>query len=113
MPLPVAELLYPISKSYLGGARLLHFLALVLVAVLLLPQGKWLDGKFSQALQMMGRHTLPVFCVSVLLSPMADALNAIEGDDWWMQCITAVLGVVLLWAVAQLLEWYRRDESKA
>jgi len=111
MPSAVAQWLYPISKTNLAGTRLLHFLALVWVVVLCVPQGRWLDKTFPRAMQVMVRHSLPVFCTSVILSPIADALNALADDTVWIQCVTALSGVVLLWCVAQLLEWYRRDEA--
>ena len=111
MPPAVAQWLYPISKTDLAGTRLLHFLALALAVVLWVPQGRWLEKTAPRVMQVMGRHSLPVFCVSVILSPMADAINALEGDHLWMQCITALGGVLLLWCVAQLLEWYRRDDK--
>ncbi len=110
MPPVVAQWLYPISKTDLAGTRLLHFLALALAVALTVPQGAWLEKTLPRVMQVMGRHSLPVFCTSVMLSPMADAVNAIAGDQIWMQCVTALSGVLLLWCVAQLLEWYRRDE---
>ncbi|MCC7517395.1 MAG: OpgC domain-containing protein, partial [Pseudomonadales bacterium] len=110
MPLSVAQWLYPISKTDLAGTRLLHFLVLALAVALWVPQGRWLERALPRVMQAMGRHSLPVFCTSVMLSPMADALNASAHDQFWVQCVTALGGVLLLWCVAQLLEWYRRDE---
>ncbi len=111
MPPALAQWLYPISKTDLAGVRLLHFLALALAVALSVSQGAWLEKPLPRALQVMGRHSLPVFCTSVMLSPMADAINALAGDQVWMQCVTALSGVLLLWCVAQLLEWYRRDDK--
>ncbi|MEZ5494710.1 MAG: OpgC domain-containing protein [Pseudomonadales bacterium] len=113
MPTTVAQWLYPISKTDLAGTRLLHFLVLVLAVVLLVPQGAWLEKKLPRALRAMGQHSLPVFCCSVILSPAADAINAWAGDRIVMQCITALGGAILLWCVAQLLEWYDRDAKQS
>lgn len=113
MPIGVAQWLYPISKTNLAAARLFHFLALVVVVALWVPQGAWLHQGWARALRVMGQHSLPVFCSSVMLSPMADALNAIAGDGVLIQMVSALGGVLLLWLVAQLLEWYRRDDAAA
>jgi hypothetical protein len=110
MPSAVAQWWYPISKTNLAATRLIHFLVLALAAALLVPQGRWLERKLPRALQTMGRYSLPIFCTSVMLSPIADALDALGGDIWPVQCATALTGVLLMWCVAQLLEWYRKDE---
>lgn len=111
MPLSIAQWLYPISKTNLAGVRLVHFLSLVLVVAVFVPKGHWLEMALPRALQAMGRHSLPIFCVSVMLSPMADALNALIGDGLWIQSMTAAGGVIVMWGIALLLEWYRKDEA--
>ena len=42
---------------------------------------------------------------------MADALNALIGDGLWIQSMTAAGGVIVMWGIALLLEWYRKDEA--
>lgn len=57
------------EKDTLGPMRLLHFLALACAAALLVPQGaRWLRAAPARLLTDCGRHSLPVFCVGIVLS---------------------------------------------
>ncbi|MGF7173696.1 OpgC family protein [Azospirillum doebereinerae] len=61
--IPLAE------KHTLGPMRLLHFLALACAAALLVPRdAKWLRWGPMQLLTNCGRHSLPVFCLGLILS---------------------------------------------
>jgi hypothetical protein len=99
------ELLYPISKTDLAPARLLHFLALVYVASRLLPSHHgWLDNWPARQTCRMGRYSLEIFCLGVLLAPLADMANALAGDTWPMQVTTALAGLGLMALMANGLE---------
>ncbi len=103
------EPLYPISKTDLAPVRLLHFLALVYVVARLLPAGQlWLDNWPARQAQRMGRYSLEIFCLGVLLAPLADMGNALAGDTWWMRFTTAILGLSLMVLMANGLELNKR-----
>ena len=103
------EPLYPISKTDLAPARLLHFLALVYVVARLLPADqRWLDNWPARQAQRMGRYSLEIFCLGVLLAPLADMANALAGDTWSMRFITAILGLGLMVLMANGLELNKR-----
>lgn len=103
------EPLYPISKTDLAPARLLHFLALVYVVARLLPADqRWLDNWPARQVQRMGRYSLEIFCLGVLLAPLADMANALAGDTWSMRFITAILGLGLMILMANGLELNKR-----
>jgi len=108
MPKLLGEWLYPISKTNLSPARLLHFLAMAYVVAKLLPNGGWLDHWLARQSQRMGRYSLEVFCFGVLLAPLADMLNAQAGDAWSVQVSSALLGVALMAALAGWLDLNRR-----
>lgn len=78
MPASLSNLLYPISKTDLSPVRLLHFLALAYVTARLLPGNGWTQNWLAQQCCRMGRYSLEVFCLSVLLAPLADMLNALR-----------------------------------
>jgi hypothetical protein len=101
MPQVIAEWLYPIDKTNLGPARLLHFLALLGWLAVVFPAGTWLQAPLARALCRLGRHSLEVFCLGVLLAPMADAVNTLAGDGWAVQCFTSLagFGLFVLFAV--------------
>lgn len=99
------EPLYPISKTDLAPARLLHFLALVYVVSRLLPAHcSWLDNWPARQTCRMGRYSLEIFCLGVLLAPLADMANALAGDTWPMQVTTALAGLGLMALMANGLE---------
>ncbi|WP_397451634.1 OpgC domain-containing protein [Pseudomonas sp. NA-150] len=109
MPKLLNDVLYPISKTDLAPARLLHFLALAYCTAKLLPRSQALLNNWpAQQTCRMGRYSLEVFCLGVLLAPMADMLNALAGDTWPMQVCTALAGLGLMMMLAGWLEWNRR-----
>ncbi|QHF43412.1 hypothetical protein PspS35_06250 [Pseudomonas sp. S35] len=108
MPAALSNLLYPISKTDLSPVRLLHFLALAYVTAKLLPDRAWTQNWLAQQSCRMGRFSLEVFCLGVLLAPLADMLNAQVNDAWPMQIASALLGLVLMAGLAAWLELNKR-----
>jgi len=105
----VADGLYPINKTDLGPLRLLHFLALAYCVAKLLPAGKaWVKSWPARQACRMGRYSLEIFCLGVLLAPMADMVNALAGDTWPMQICTALLGLGLMMLMAAWLDFSKR-----
>jgi hypothetical protein len=110
MPQSIATLIYPISKTDLDLLRVAHFLVLAWVATTLLRPGAWLHSAPVSALRCMGRHSLEVFCVSVLLAPLADAAGAVAGDHPAIQVAAGLAGVLLMWTLAAWLDVVRRPQ---
>lgn len=108
MPVALGELIYPISKTNLSPMRLLHFLALVYVVAKLVPHSDWLNQWFARQICRMGRYSLEVFCLGVILAPLADMFNALGDDAWIMQVFSALLGVGLMAVLAMWLDWNKR-----
>lgn len=109
MPQFVADGLYPINKTDLGPMRLLHFLALAYCVAKLLPaRNTWVQSWPARQTCRMGRYSLEIFCLGVLLAPMADMINALAGDTWPMQVCTAILGLGLMMLMAAWLDFNKR-----
>lgn len=108
VPESVAQLIYPISKTDLSPVRLLHFMALAYCVPLLLARGPWLQTWPAQQLCRMGRYSLEVFCLGVLLAPLADFTNSLNGDTLAASLFTALLGVVLMALLALWLDFNKR-----
>ena len=108
MPQQLGEWLYPISKTNLSPARLLHFLALAYVTARLLPDTGWTQHWLAQQSCRMGRYSLEVFCLGVLLAPLADMLNALGGNTLAMQISSALLGVGLMALLGAWLDFNKR-----
>jgi hypothetical protein len=108
MPSALSELLYPISKTDLSPVRLVHFLALTYVTAKLLPSTGWTQNRLAAEVCRMGRFSLEVFCLGVLLAPLADMVNAMAGDAFAMQIATALVGAALMAALAAWLAFNKR-----
>ncbi len=108
MPAAISELLYPISKTDLSPPRLLHFLALAYVTAKLLPGSRWTQNWLAGQTCRMGRYSLEVFCLGVLLAPLADMVNALADEHWSMQVLTALVGVGLMALLAAWLDLNKR-----
>ncbi len=108
MPSQLSDLLYPISKTDLSPVRLLHFLALAYVTAKLLPGAGWTQNWLGQQTCRMGRYSLEVFCLGVLLAPLADMINAMAEDALAMQLLTAIVGAGLMAGLAAWLEFTKR-----
>lgn len=108
VPQSVQTLIYPISKTDLAPLRLLHFLALAYCVAVVLPGGNWLERWPAREMCRMGRYSLEVFCLGVLLAPLADAANALLLDRWPVQIGTALLGLLLMMALAGWLDLNKR-----
>lgn len=104
MPDAVARVIYPLDKTDLSPLRLLHFLALAYCTARLLPGGTWLQRWPAREVVRMGRHSLEVFCLSVLLAPLADALATLYRMGAVGQVALACAGVLLMVALAGWLD---------
>ncbi|MGF0240818.1 OpgC family protein [Rhodococcus sp. IEGM1300] len=108
MPASLSNLLYPISKTDLSPVRLLHFLALAYVTAKLLPSSGWTQNRLAQECCRMGRYSLEVFCLGVLLAPLADMVNAMTDDAFAMQIFTALVGAGLMALLGIWLDFNKR-----
>ncbi|MBK5397380.1 OpgC domain-containing protein [Pseudomonas sp. TH39(2020)] len=108
MPASLSNLLYPISKTDLSPVRLLHFLALAYVTARLLPGNGWTQNWLAQQCCRMGRYSLEVFCLGVLLAPLADMLNALTDDAFAMQVFTALVGAGVMALLGAWLDFNKR-----
>ena len=108
VPDSLRSLLYPISKTDLSPARLLHFLALAYVTAKLLPDTGWTQNWLAQQSCRMGRFSLEIFCLGVLLAPLADMINALTDDAFAMQIFTALVGAGLMALLGAWLEFNKR-----
>src|SRR5207245_11620718 len=96
-----------ISKQDLSLWRLAHIMALAYVAALLIPRSaSWLSSPWARWLVNCGQHSLPVFCLSIILSSMGFVIFVEAGRGLLLQILVNVSGVALLgltaWKLAQL-----------
>lgn len=109
----IAAIIYPISKTDLSVLRLVHFLALAVVIVRLVPVNlPVLSSRLLRPMILCGQNSLEVFCFGVFLSFAAHfVLNEISGT-LTMQFVVSVTGIVLMVTLSSLLSWYGRVERE-
>ncbi len=99
--------LHAFGKTNLGLLRLLHFLALAVVADWLIPRG-WppLNWRIARPLTMCGQHSLEVFCLGVILAFAGQAAAFEAPGSAVIRFMIAVTGITMMVAVSALLTWY-------
>lgn len=100
--------LWPINKSNLSPVRLLSFFALVmLVARWVSPQARFMRSTAARPLVLCGRHSLEIFCLSILLSALGHFLMSAINAGFTMQAAVNIVGIAIMCLVAAMLDWYR------
>jgi hypothetical protein len=115
-PIPVlvsSKLLWPfLIKTDLGPLRLANVLAVALLVASLIPhQARFFSSSAAWPFLICGRNSLYIFCLGILLSVLGHlVLNEFFGG-LAMQFAVSVVGVVIMIAVAALLEWFVAAEG--
>lgn len=104
VPQALLKLLYPMDKSNLDPLRLLHFVALAVLAVWLVPANRrGLTTAVMRGAILCGKNSLPIYCLGVLLT-LASLLALFDiSEGPTMQIALSVVGVLVMIAAATLL----------
>jgi hypothetical protein len=104
----VGPWLYPIDKSNLGIARLLHFLAVAYLVAHFVPEdAPVFNWPVADPVIRCGQHALYIFCISISLSFVAHFVLVQFGRNLMMQVAVMLGGLALMSALAYLLHWLR------
>ncbi|HMM92216.1 OpgC domain-containing protein [Bradyrhizobium sp.] len=103
IPTGQAKLLYSVDKSNLDPLRLLHFLAIAVVAAWLVPRNwRGLATPVMRAAASCGQNSLPIYCLGVILTFASQALLETSGG-LAMQIALSLAGIAAMIAAATLL----------
>jgi hypothetical protein len=103
-----AHQLWPTNKQNLSPIRLISFFALVaLAARWVSPQARFMRTTAAKPLVLCGRHSLEIFCLSILLSALGHFLMSEINTGLIMQLGVNVLGLAIMCLTAWMLDWYR------
>ena len=99
--------LYAFGKTNLGVLRLLHFLALAIVAAWLIPRD-WppLSWRVLRPLILCGQHSLEVFCLGVTLAFIGQVAVVGTPGSAATRFAVGVVGIAAMIGVSALLSWY-------
>jgi hypothetical protein len=104
VPQTLAKLVLPLDKSNLSPLRLLHVLALAIVAVRFVPQDwRGLSSPVMRCARCCGENSLPIYCLGVLLA-LAGQLTLLDiSDRLATQIVLSLGGIVVMIVAATLL----------
>ena len=98
IPQALAKLLYPLDKSNLDPLRLLHFLAIAVLAAWFVPRNwRGLTTPVMRGAIRCGQNSLPIYCLGVLLA-FASHMALLDISDG------------LAMQIALSLAWHRSDD---
>ena len=104
IPEALANLLYPLDKSNLDPLRLLHFLAIAVLAAWFVPRNwPWLTTPVMRGAIRCGQNSLPIYCLGILLAFTGHTTLLHISDGLAMQIALSLGGIVAMIATATLL----------
>jgi hypothetical protein len=104
IPQALANLFYPMDKSNLDPLRLLHFLAVAVLAAWLVPRNwRGLTTPVMRGAICCGQNSLPIYCLGVLLTFASHVVLLDISDGPAMQIVLSLGGVAAMIATATLL----------
>ncbi|MBT1515109.1 OpgC domain-containing protein [Bradyrhizobium sp. SRL28] len=104
IPQELARLLYPLDKSNLDPLRLLHFLAIAVLAAWLVPRNwRGLTTPIMRGAIRCGQNSLPIYCLGVLLTFASHMVLLDISDGLAMQIALSLAGIAAMIATATLL----------
>ncbi|HWD59825.1 MAG TPA: OpgC domain-containing protein [Stellaceae bacterium] len=100
--------LWPLNKSNLSPVRLISFFAMVMLAARWVsPQARFMRTAAARPLVLCGRHSLEIFCLSILLSALGHFLLSEINAGFTMQLGVNAVGIAVMCLTAGMLDWYR------
>ncbi|HWL74628.1 MAG TPA: OpgC domain-containing protein, partial [Burkholderiaceae bacterium] len=104
VPQALLTLLYPMDKSNLDPLRLLHFLAIAVLATWLVPHNwRGLTTPVMRGAIRCGQNSLPIYCLGVLLTFASHMVLLDISDGLAMQIALSLAGIAAMIATATLL----------
>lgn len=95
------QMIFPIDKTYLGPSRLVNLLALMIVAVHIVPTDTpILDSRLAMLAIRCGEYPLELFTFSVLLSFAAHMVLVDVDRGVPMQIAVSIAGIIIMSALA-------------
>jgi hypothetical protein len=109
----LSNFIYPVDKTNLDVLRFTHFVALATVTVRFVRRDSpWLEWPALRPIIMCGQHSLEIFCLGEFLSLGGYFVNTELAAGFWTQLAVSVTGILIMVAVAALLDWYKTIEGR-
>ncbi len=108
---PEPKLLFIVGKTFLTPVRLLQFLVLVAVFSALYPLLARSIPTVVGFLALLGRNSLPVFCIGSLLSLAGQIVRYASGGGLLVDTLLVGSGLAIMGFVGWVTEWRSRREK--
>jgi len=113
MPRRLEQWMYPIDKTGLDVLRFAHFLALAAITMRFVPKGSpVLESPWLRPLILCGTQSLEIFCLGVFLAFAGYYVLVESGAGIGLHFLVALIGILIMTAVAWLNSWYKRTDGK-
>src|SRR5207244_2403364 len=108
IPPVLAKFVYPLDKSNLDPLRLLHFLAIAVLAAWLVPRNwRGLKTPVMRGAIRCGQNSLPIYCLGVLLAFVSHMALLDISNGLAMQVALSIGGIIAIIVTATLLNLIR------
>jgi hypothetical protein len=107
--MPQPRLFFIDGKTFATPVRVIQFLALVAVMSIAYPTIRRFAAPLTDFLSMLGRNSLPVFCVGSLLSLSGQIAHFVYKGNIGSDTVVVIVGILTMALTARLAEW--RDHS--
>ena len=95
------------EKSRLAPLRILSLLAMaLLVARLVPPRAAGLTSRLGWPIVLCGQNSLYVFCLTILLSVVANIVMLVAGHGLLVQFVLTMIGLALMIGFSFMLTWF-------
>jgi hypothetical protein len=113
VPRWLSNWLFSIDKTRLDPERFIHFVALAVVTVQFVPRN-WagLESRWMRPIILCGQHSLEIFCAGEFLSFAGHFVIVQMSGGLATHVLVSVSGIIIMVAIAALLTWYKRLESR-
>ncbi|MGD9805988.1 MAG: OpgC family protein [Hyphomicrobiaceae bacterium] len=108
--MPEPRLLFIIGKTFVTPIRLIQFMALIALMSAAYPYIVQVVPSLVSFLSLLGRNSLPVFCVGSVLSLAGQIIRFAYGGGLLVDTLLVGSGIVVLSLVAWLSEWRWRED---
>jgi hypothetical protein len=106
-PLLLKEL-WPADKNSLSPVRLFPFFALVLLVAVHVPRNaRFLAGKAARPIVMAGQQSLEIFCLGILLSALGHVIISEFGTGLPLKLAVNAAGIAIMLLSARAIDWYK------
>jgi hypothetical protein len=100
--------LWPVDKNNLSPLRLLPFFALVVLVAVHVPRdARFLNSAVARPLVLCGQQSLEIFCLGILLSALGHFFLSEYNSALVMQLAVNVGGITVMFLTAKMIDWYK------